>query len=640
MSVNFKELAYYLFFGLMIAAKGIGLDSGDRLYYIISLLAVICIFVKLMVTEYNWKELSAIGALGLIAFIAYCNSGRMGILLSVLAITGSKDIRLSKLFQIGAVIYITSFLCTILGAVSGIISNPFVVHEKGGIGEIIRWGMGYSTGNVFHISYFIFVVFIVYNIGHKFKLKYALWLMSGNVLVFIFSLSYTGVSVTAFYLLISLYAAGKRQPDKALQLLCLLVFPACLLFSFLPPFILNTGIGQKLNELLQARPAFSYYYLVNQPVTLFGTRMRDIPNFWIIMDNGYVYILMTFGIIIFLLFCAGYIGCIWRCLGIGSDREGSLAVIEFMPMELAIIFSFLIYGIMEQFISNAFMNLSLFFVGQYFFTLLKTGHKTRLQNSKVFSQLIHAGKRRVRLDCFKGFKLPSADRKIWFWIIGIGLGFVMCYELAGEKNVFITVPITAVNYIDAQSALIPVEPESDSKEELRQLIEGYELSLKDTVYLQGLLDSLSEACKGTESGDEISTFTPQRLIGIMEFSIPQYVQKNKSYGAFRIRLFESYCDISEETYKILLSEMISRADIPKTDELEIYSERIGKSFGEERIEHIKDSGKYFVEKSGSVASAENFRERILFALFGAAAGCILYFTKNTFHTYRIRLKNL
>lgn len=617
MSVSLKELSYYLFFGLMIAAKGIGLDSGDKLYYLLSLLAVVCVFTKLIVTEYNRKELCAMGILVLIAFLAYINSGRLGIVLSALAIVGIKDIRISSLFRLGLVIYAISFAGTILCAVTGIIHNPFVVHEKGGIGEIIRWGMGYSTGNVFHASYFILVVFAVYHIGAKYKLKHALWFMAGNFLVFFYSLSYTGTIVTAFYLVLSLYAARRKCLKRAEQILCRSVLPLCLIFSFVTPFMLDTAIGQKLNGILQARPAFSYYYLTSQQITLLGTRMKDIPNFWVIMDNGYVYILMTFGVIAFLLFCAGYSGCIFRLSGIEGKAK-----------ELAVIFSFLIYGIMEQFISNAFMNISLFFIGNYFFSLLKSENKVRIQSAFLFSRLVDCGKKRVRL--IKNIYLaPLAlnKKKIRLWAFGFSACFLTGYFLFGERADFATVPITSVNYVDAQSVRIVTDKKYEDKEDLKRRMQDYEIAITNVQYIQGILDDLENTYSGTETGEEIKTVTPQKVTNILEFSLPQYVQNSKDYNAFRIRMLESYCNISSDTYGILLKQLIINLPVRETagrDGLEIYPERIGKSFGEDRIEHIKDNEKYFVEKSGTIIWIENIRECISFILVGAAVGIILY----------------
>ena len=101
---------------------------------------------------------------------------------------------------LGLAVYGCAFALTVLMAKTGIRTNPLDVHVKGGT-EVIRWGMGYSTGNIFHISYFILTVFFCYTWEKRYGIKRFLLLMAGNFIVFLFSLSYTGIIVTAFYLL-------------------------------------------------------------------------------------------------------------------------------------------------------------------------------------------------------------------------------------------------------------------------------------------------------------------------------------------------------------------------------------------------------------------------------------------------------
>lgn len=193
-----KELSYYLFFGLMVLAKGMGLDSGVRLYYLLSAAACLCLGIKLVLTKYNMKQAGAMAVLCIIAFVSYRNSGRLGIVLTVLALIGLKDMDIKKLFRMGLVIYGCSFAWMVVMAKWGVIHNPLDVHRKGGV-ELIRWGMGYSTRNVFHVSYFILTVFLCYTWGKRYDIKRMSALMAGNLAVFLFSLSYTGVIVVTFF---------------------------------------------------------------------------------------------------------------------------------------------------------------------------------------------------------------------------------------------------------------------------------------------------------------------------------------------------------------------------------------------------------------------------------------------------------
>ena len=65
-----KELFYYLFFGLMVLAKGIGLDSGVRFYYFLSAAACLCLGIKLILTKYTRKQIGAMAFLCFIAFVS------------------------------------------------------------------------------------------------------------------------------------------------------------------------------------------------------------------------------------------------------------------------------------------------------------------------------------------------------------------------------------------------------------------------------------------------------------------------------------------------------------------------------------------------------------------------------------------
>lgn len=616
MLVNRKELCYYLFFVLMLAAKGMGLDSGDKLYYVLSLSALFFLAGKMCLTKYNKKEILAIGLLGLIAFLAYINSGRLGILLSVLAIIGIKDINLKKLLRLGLVVFGTAFAATILAAMFGLTPNAFVVHEKSGLGEVIRWGMGFSTANVLHESYFILAALITYNTGEKYGMKQAVYLMLGNLLVFLFSLSYTGVFLTGFYLILNFYVIKRKSMSRVEALLEQLLLPFCLAFSFIAPFFAEKGLGNKINLLLQARPAFSYYYLTNQPITLFGTRMKDIPYFWVVMDNGYVYFLMTFGIVAFALFCFGYAGMIADYSGM-IKKKGEKA--EIRKSELAMIDSFLLYGVMEQFISNAFMNLSLFFLGAFLFQRLAGGKAFRLQESGVCARAVTWGEKTV-------INLEPLERKLIRWrgrienerkkIVCIGalggVAFIIGYALFSDKAEYVTVPITSVNYVDAKSILFQAKENYPDKTGLRKEIKKYRDIVSSEEFLEEVIDKLG-----------VDNLTPQMIRDIQEFTLPQYVHESRVYDTFRLRLLESYHDIPPKTYEAILREiLVLLNEYENTVKVkgEIYTERIEKSHGTDRIEHIEEKEKFFVEKNGTIVIIENIRTGIEMCMAGILLG--------------------
>lgn len=629
-----KELSYYLFFGLMVLAKGIGLDSGVRLYYVLSAVACLCLGIKLVLTKYNRKQIGAMALLCVIAFVSYRNSGRLGIVLTVLALIGLKDMDIKKLFRIGLVIYGCSFAWTVVMAKWGVIHNPLDIHRKGGV-ELIRWGMGYSTGNVFHISYFILTVFLCYTWGKQYHFRRMIVLMAGNLAVFLFSLSYTGVIVTTFFLFLYLYAVKRRKLSRAERFLFQLPLPLCLVFSFLGPFLLNLPLMQKVDAMVQARLTFSSYFLKNQPITLLGARMKDVPNFWVIMDNGYVYIFMTFGIVVFALFCAGYAVLIARYSGFSrvggkigrscTDASGAGGTngadkVERLQ-ELSIIFAFLLYGIMEQFISNAFMNLSLLFLGELLF-----GPESAAGGyaGDECAEGACSGKRCVGevRDRESGVK---TGRRQWIFCAGIGIVAAALYLVFVPVKEFVRAPLDSLLYVDAWSvevgadgsAGMPSGKDGYTKEELkelmnrcRSLIEKPE-TMEEAIHKAGLEGKLSAA----------------EAVAAMEYSLPISVQSSKIYDRFRIRFLELYCRIDEEEYARLMNQIVqavgrSGESVYRVDAGTIYRERIGKSAGEDRIEHISGEKEYLVEKNGSIVEMEHFRDGVFYGIMAMAAAVL------------------
>lgn len=608
-----KELSYYFFFGLMVLAKGLGLDSGNRLYYLLSIIACICVGCKLVLTKYNYRQLGAITLLCVIAFAAYRNSGRLGIILTVLAVIGLKDMDIRKLFRLGLAVYGCAFALTVLMAKTGIRTNPLDVHVKGGT-EVIRWGMGYSTGNIFHISYFILTVFFCYTWEKRYGIKRFLLLMAGNFIVFLFSLSYTGIIVTAFYLLLNLYAVKRKRLCMAERVICQIPLPLCLIFSFAAPFLLNNPFVEKLNSMMQARLAFSFYYLKNQPITLFGTRMRDVPNFWVIMDNGYVYIFMTFGIVAFALFCIGYAvliakysricGCRLkveerkktRCSGTGVEEgDGGSFLKEERLQELAIIFSFLLYGIMEQFISNAFMNLSLLFLSEALFGDCRA--EGAIEN--------------------KGENWNLHIRQ-WICCGGIGCIVATIYFTIVPAPEFIKVPLDSLMYVDVWSVEIKLEDRVNTKEELKEIMNRCKLLLEQP-------EVMGNAVRNVGLERKLSV---EDAIAAMEYSIPISVQSSRNYDRFRVRLLELYCDMTEDEYSLFMTQLAQLAggkegSTQKPEDVSIYRERVWKSAGEDRIEHMNGEKTYMVEKDGNIANIEHLRNGIFYGIVASAVSVLL-----------------
>ena len=196
--------------------------------------------------------------------------------------------------------------------------------------------------------------------------------------------------------------------------------------------------------------------------------------------------------------------------------------------ELAIIFSFLLYGIMEQFISNAFMNLSLLFIGEILF-----GVQEGMERSSSMEDTGHKG---------KGF---------WPWLAGgaVGIGIAGLYLAFVPMKEYVAARLDMVLYVDAQSVQIWTENEGNTEEGLKGRMEGFRDILADE-------ETLERAIREAGLEDRILA---KELAAALEISVPVAVQDSGLLDTFRVRILELYWDMADEEYGRLLGGILSQA---------------------------------------------------------------------------------
>ena len=219
-ALTVNELLYLIFFGVMLFSKGMGWYDGMRPYQLCLLIGMGCLGLKLILTKYTPWQLLVAAVFGVLGVLSWRCSAEKGMLTCVMMLIGMKDVRIKKVFQVGAVVWSSVFLYRILAFLIGWDKGILLVHKKLGA-FIFRWSMGYPHPNVFHISYVILLAFLFYLLQQKGKKLFG-WIVAalvGNVLIFIYSVSFTGFLLTGIYLMLVLYFELRSQftkPEKAL----------------------------------------------------------------------------------------------------------------------------------------------------------------------------------------------------------------------------------------------------------------------------------------------------------------------------------------------------------------------------------------------------------------------------------------
>ena len=357
-SFRVEEIFYYLFFAILLFAKGIGLYDGMKEFTVCLLAAFLCFAVKICLTEHTLGELLQMAVLLGMGLLSWRSSGEKAAFIYIAVIVGMKHVPVKRVFKVGAVIWTIAFFGTTILALTRQIPDLALVHSKLGLGHIIRWSLGYTHPNVLHISYVILLVFFFY-LARLNRRQLLIWTGVAylfNFYIFLYSVSYTGLILTTVYLLLNLYFNLRTKESHLEKILIICVFPVCALLSVVGPVLVKGRMFDILNKMMNTRWNLSRYFLTHQPITLFGGRMTDLPDTSYSIDCSYVYALMYYGIVLFVLLCAAYFLTVRYEVKTEKRRE------------LAIMLSFFIAGMSEPFMANlSFKNLTLLFIGEYYY---------------------------------------------------------------------------------------------------------------------------------------------------------------------------------------------------------------------------------------------------------------------------------
>ena len=273
--VFLEELLYYFMFSILLATKGIGLDEGSILFRSCLLGACFLFIIKIIIGKYSGRELIFIIIALLYGVFSFINIGSFGLFVYILMVFGMKNISVRKVMTIGAYVWGCCMFFTTTAAIFFDRTGVRMVHEKLGVGPVLRESLGYTHPNVLHISYILFMVFVLYLCKKEKFIKTVILLMLGNAYVFMYSLSYTGLMISFVLILISAYFEYRVKQSKIENILIQLILPICIFISVVLPIVLTDemDIYHIINKIFNNRIWAIQVFFVNYDITLFGEKI-------------------------------------------------------------------------------------------------------------------------------------------------------------------------------------------------------------------------------------------------------------------------------------------------------------------------------------------------------------------------------
>lgn len=421
--IPLAEACFFGFFILLSVTKGMGLYEGQKLFELLVIPAFLFAVLKILITPYTKRQWVMQILFLFMTALVFINSRERGILFLAFTVLGMKNISVKKVFHVGLWVW---SICSIVLSIFSFFRlehTVYRVHEKMGLGHIFRWSLGFTHPNILHITYLALCAFILYELGDSYKFKSFIYLMAGNILIFLYSVSYTGFGIVSVLLAGCLYVQFRPKFCFVEKVLMNLVFPVCLALSFIAPFYLYdnkyAAKVQRLNFILNTRILLAEQFLRSEYHSLFGADISKIVQSSMTLDNSYVWGYINYGLIPISIIILGYFALLFYDTHKQKTRE------------LMILVCFLGAGWTEQLLFNtSFKNVTLIFLGSLLF-IQKDGAKEYC----LFPQM-----QRTVVIPFAGLpeRLYAAARSVWkrcrmkiigWSALGIVLGIVLCAVL-------------------------------------------------------------------------------------------------------------------------------------------------------------------------------------------------------------------
>lgn len=363
-SISINEIMFIIFYSTMLLVKGFGLYEGQWPFDVALVIAFVFFLLHLFMTRYSTKSFVVSMLLLSIGIITGIHSNEYGAMLNIMVIVGMNGVSSKKIVHLAAYLWSLVFVLQCFLTCSGIRTNQiFRIHRKFGT-YVVRWSMGFTHPNVFHISYFVLIclLYLCINPNRGKIIKFALITMLGNVLVFLYSFSITGLLIVTFFLIICIVMKYNCDLSNQIARIFVIAFPSCCaLFSVIGPIVITGKAFKVINDLLSTRFALSRYFLTTQKIGLWGTSSFNTPDTSYTIDSSYVYALMHYGIIYFMLF----IGLITMCIYYLLKRRYYDEICVFIGCCLA--------GVTEPFLNNtSFKGIIFIFIGEMVYSYLNT----------------------------------------------------------------------------------------------------------------------------------------------------------------------------------------------------------------------------------------------------------------------------
>ena len=378
-----RKIPQLLFFiGLTIELGMVIIDKSNYINPVegqLFRLTFLLFALKLLCTEYTWKEWCFIFFLEIIGVVSYRITGRNDIIRIVTFVSACKDIPLKQMLRYTFYVTLTGCAAIVLLSITGLYGDISYTADFGRGYEQTRYTLGMGHPNALACMFLMLVALGIYIYSERMKWYSYLFLMLLNTGVYYLTDSKTSMFITTLLLAgsFAMTYSGFLREKKFAYLCGLLVFVFCLVFSldaavhapkvrrawWIKTYSVKAHVDKHSETLLSIDEKINGRIISltdseNDDGSFSSWSLFSTPNnMTYYFDMGWVKVFYRYGIIPGILYCTAHFVLLWQLY----KKKDAYGLVIFVIMA--------VYTVAEAHLISVYIgrNFLLMMMGGYFF---------------------------------------------------------------------------------------------------------------------------------------------------------------------------------------------------------------------------------------------------------------------------------
>ena len=346
------EVAFYTYFAINILMKAFSYDHGDNIYKWFFYTALIFWGIKMITTTYTMREIFWIAAMFGIGVMLSVIAKQNMWLLTIMTVVAMKNCRFSVITQIAVWLRAAGVVTLVGGSLLGIFNIGEQTKLDSGYVEQHVYGFAMGEPNTAFLTVFLALLLVLY---YNYEKLNVIWCgVTVLIALFFYKVTFCRTGVLVFFFCWALIFFEKLVKNKKIKALLVCSVPVGAVFSLVTTIFYNGNhaLLYKINHLVSGRVYIMNTYFKDQGLSLLP-RTQEIfyTSYHGLIDNSYMHVTFYAGILVAAMFFLLIMKTMFKLYRMECYKE------------LVMIGTLALYGVLEQFVLNGFMNIFILLCG-------------------------------------------------------------------------------------------------------------------------------------------------------------------------------------------------------------------------------------------------------------------------------------